>query len=844
MSNSCHSHHHGSAPAKTATGSEPSAEMAIDPVCGMKVRIRPEAIRAEHEGTAHYFCNPKCREKFLADPQRYLKPTAESAPETAIDPVCGMKVRIRPEAIRAEHEGTAHYFCNPKCREKFLADPQRYLKPTAESAPAPSAPAGTIWTCPMHPEILRDKPGPCPLCGMALEPLAPSRDAGPNLELIDMRRRLMLGLVLVAPILVLDMGGHLFGLDFGLSHSAANWLQFALATPIVFWAGWPFFERFWQSLRHRHPNMFTLIALGTGIAWIYSVVATIASQIFPAAFRDDHGAIAVYFEAAGVITCLVLLGQVLELKARETTSGALRALLDLAPKFARRIGPDEQDEEIPVDRVAIGDRLRIRPGEKIPVDGRVIEGHGAVDESLVTGESLPVEKSPGARLIGGTINRASGLVMRAEKIGEGTMLAQIARLVAQAQRSRAPIQNLADRFAAYFVPGVLIAAILTFLGWSIWGPQPAMGSGLVAAVAVLIIACPCALGLATPMSIMVGIGRGARHGLLIRDAEALERLAAADTLVIDKTGTLTEGKPKVVAIAALAPGGENELLRLAASLERASEHPLARAILAEAEARHLSLAAPEGASSPIGKGVMGRVEGRAIVIGQDRFFAERGIAIGAAGEALAQRRSEGATLIFVAIDDKIAGSIAIADPIKATTAEALAALRADGLRIVMLTGDHRATASGIAGKLGIAEFEAEILPEGKSAVVARLKKEGRIVAMAGDGVNDAPALAHADIGIAMGGGADVAIESAGITLLKGDLLGILKARRLSRATLRNIRQNLFFAFAYNTAGIPLAAGLLYPIFGLLLSPIFAAAAMAFSSVSVIANALRLGRLKL
>jgi P-type Cu+ transporter len=757
--------------------------------------------------------------------------------ETAKDPVCGMTVNITPSTLCLDHDGQAHYFCNPKCRDKFAAAPATYLSP-APVEPTPVA-AGTKWTCPMHPEIVRDAPGACPKCGMALEPMTPTADSGPNPELADMTRRFMIGAVLTAPVVALEMGGHLTGLHQWLGLQTANWAQLVLATPVVLWAGWPFFVRGWQSVVNWHLNMFTLIAMGTGIAWAYSVVATLAPDVFPEAFRMAGGAVAVYFEAAAVITVLVLLGQVLELRARETTSGAIKALMDLTPKRARRITAAGADEDVELALVVVGDRLRVRPGEQIPVDGIVEEGRSAVDESMVTGESMPVSKEPGSRLIGGTMNTSGALVMRAEKVGRDTMLARIVQMVADAQRSRAPIQRLADDVSGYFVPAVIAVAILAFAGWAIWGPPPAMSYGLIAAVAVLIIACPCALGLATPMSIMVGVGKGAQAGILIKDAAALERLEKVDTLVVDKTGTLTEGKPKVVAMAAAAGWAEDEVLRLAASLERASEHPLAHAIVAAAQARNLVLTNPSDVQSPVGKGVMGVVEGRRVILGNSAFLREHGVATQALDAVADGYRRDGVTGIFAAVDGALAGALGIADPVKESTRPALAAFAKAGVRVIMLTGDNRVTAEAVARQLGIAEIEAEVLPDQKSAVVARLKKEGRIVAMAGDGVNDAPALAAADVGIAMGSGTDVAIESAGVTLLRGDLMGIVKARRLSQATMRNIRQNLFFAFVYNAAGVPVAAGVLYPAFGLLLSPVLAAAAMALSSVSVIANALRL-----
>jgi Cu+-exporting ATPase len=758
------------------------------------------------------------------------------------DPVCGMDVDPHKTQHRATHAGQSYYFCSAGCRTKFLSDPDKYLGGAKAAEPVPE---GTVYTCPMHPEIRQVGPGSCPICGMALEPLLATADAGPNPELADMTRRFWIGLMLSVPVLFLEMGSHLTGLDHLIPRATSNWLQFALATPVVLWAGWPFFERGWASLRSRNLNMFTLIAMGTGVAWVYSVLATIAPQIFPAAFRGHDGSVAVYFEAAAVITVLVLLGQVLELRAREATGGAIRALLDLAPKTARRINADGSEEEVALDSVSVDDRLRVRPGEKVPVDGEVIEGRSAVDESMVTGESMPVTKEKTDRVIGGTMNRSGALVIAARKVGRDTMLAQIVQLVAEAQRSRAPIQRLADRVSGYFVPAVIAVAFLAFGAWAMWGPEPRLSYGLVAAVAVLIIACPCALGLATPMSIMVGVGRGAGLGVLIKNAESLERLEKVDTLVIDKTGTLTEGKPSVTGIVTVANGlAENDLLRLAASVERASEHPLAEAIVREAEKRGIATASVSDFDSPTGKGALGVVEGRKVLLGNARFIEEHGVSattLAAKAEAL---RADGATAIFVAVDGKEAGVIAIADPVKASTREALAALKAEGLRVVMLTGDNWTTARAVAKQLGIEDVEAEVLPDQKSQIVERYKSEGRIVAMAGDGVNDAPALAAADVGIAMGTGTDVAIESAGVTLLKGDLNGIVKARRLSQATMRNIRQNLFFAFIYNAAGVPIAAGVLYPVFGLLLSPIIAAAAMALSSVSVIGNAIRLRVVKL
>ena len=743
---------------------------------------------------------------------------------------------------RAEHAGHPYCFCSAGCRTKFVADPQRYLLPKVAAQEA--APEGTIYTCPMHPEVRQVGPGACPICGMALEPELVTAEAPPNEELIDFTRRFRIGLALALPVLVLEMGGHFFSLDRLVSKPVSNWLQLLFATPVVLWAGWPFFQRGWDSLRTRNLNMFTLIALGTGVAWTYSLIATVAPGIFPAAFRDAHGTVAVYFEPAAIIVVLVLLGQMLELRARERTGGAIRALLNLAPKTAHRLRADGSDEEVSLDLVAVGDALRVRPGESVPVDGIVEDGRSTVDESMVTGESMPVTKEVGDDLIAGTLNQTGSIVMRAEKVGRDTMLARIVQMVAEAQRSRAPIQRLADRVAAWFVPAVVAVAILSFVVWSLIGPEPRMAFGLLTAVAVLIIACPCALGLATPMSIMVGVGRGAQAGVLIKNAEALERMEKVDTLVVDKTGTLTEGRPSVVGIAPAAEISEDELLRLAAAVERSSQHPLGVAVVAAAEARGLAIPPISDFDAPTGKGVIGSVEGRRVAIGKPAWLKSLGVEVdGLAAQADTWRR-DGATAILVAIDGRPAGTIGIADPIKASTPEALAALKREGLRVIMLTGDNRVTAEAVARRLGIDEVEADVLPEDKSAVVEGLKREGRIVAMAGDGVNDAPALAAADIGIAMGTGTDVAIESAGVTLLKGDLTAIVRARRLSRATMRNIRQNLLLAFAYNTAGVPIAAGLLYPLTGWLLSPAIAAAAMALSSVSVVGNALRLRTVKL
>ncbi|WP_164923848.1 copper-transporting P-type ATPase [Sinorhizobium fredii] len=696
-----------------------------------------------------------------------------------------------------------------------------------------------IYTCPMHPQVRQIGPGNCPICGMALEPEFVTAETGPSPELVDMQRRFWIGLALTIPVLILEMGGHFIDLHMLLSPQTSNWLQLVFATPVVLWAGAPFFERAWRSLVTRHLNMFTLIAMGTGAAWVYSVFATLVPGLFPAALRSADASVPVYFEAAAVITVLVLLGQVLELRAREQTGGAIRALLDLAPKTARRVRGDGTDEDVPLEAVAVGDRLRVRPGEKVPVDGKLVEGRSSVDESMITGEPMPLTKEVGANLIGGTMNKTGGFVMEAGKVGRDTMLSQIVRMVAEAQRSRAPIQRLADDVSGWFVPAVILIALIAFATWMSLGPEPRFAHALVSAVAVLIIACPCALGLATPMSIMVGVGQGARQGVLIKNAEALERFEKVDTLVVDKTGTLTEGRPKVTSIVAVDGLAEDELLRLAATLERSSEHPLATAIVEAASERGVALGAAKDFDSPVGKGVTGTVDGRRLVIGSHRIMTEEGVDLSPLADKAETLRGEGATVIFAAVDGRVGGIFAISDPIKKTTPAAVETLVKDGIRVVMLTGDNKTTANAVARKLGITEVEAEVLPEHKSEIVARLRGEGRIVAMAGDGVNDAPALAAADVGIAMGTGTDVAIESAGVTLLKGDLQGIVRARQLSHATMRNIRQNLFFAFIYNAAGVPVAAGVLYPAFGLLLSPIIAAAAMALSSVSVIGNSLRL-----
>ena len=766
---------------------------------------------------------------------------ASDGAATVKDPVCGMSVDPTATAHRASHDGQDYFFCSAGCRTKFIGDPMRYLNPRVEAEPAVP---GAIYTCPMHPEIRQEGPGSCPICGMALEPETVTAEAPPNHELIDFTRRFWVGLVLTLPVFALEMGGHLANLHMFIPGQMSNWIQFALATPVVLWCGWPFFERGWTSLRTRRLNMFTLIAMGVGVAWLYSVVAVVAPTQFPPAFLKADGSAPVYFEAAAVITVLVLVGQILELRAREQTSGAIRALLDLTPKTARRIRADGVDEDVSLDQIAVGDRLRVRPGEKIPVDGELLEGRVAVDESMVTGESMPVTKDVGDRVVAGALNKTGSFIMRADKVGADTLLAQIVQMVAQAQRSRAPIQRLADTVSGWFVPTVIAIALLAAVVWGLVGPEPRLSYALVAAVSVLIIACPCALGLATPISIMVGVGRGAHAGVLIKNAEALERFEKVDTLVLDKTGTLTEGRPSVTAILPALGFVEADILRLSASLERGSEHPLADAIVRAAKDRDIPLTEAVDFDSPVGRGVRGTIEGRQVALGNTRFLGELSIDVSALEPKAEALRHDGATAIFVAIDGKAAGVIGIADPIKATTPAAILALKAAGLRLVMMTGDNRTTAEAVARRLGIDEVQAEVLPQDKASVVQQLRSQGRIVAMAGDGVNDAPALAAADVGVAMGAGSDVAIESAGVTLLGGDLQGIVRARHLSRAVMGNIRQNLVFAFGYNALGIPVAAGLLYPVFGWLLSPALAALAMALSSVSVIGNALRLRAVRL
>ena len=775
---------------------------------------------------------------------------SEDHAATETDPVCGMKVDPETAPHHYELGGTTYHFCSQRCRDRFAANPDQYLNPPehdpAVKTPAmgalPEAAQGTIWTCPMHPEIRRDGPGSCPICGMALEPLEPTLDEGPNPELIDMSRRLWVSAVLSVPLLILTMGAELFGWHL-LPMRTSMWAQLALATPVVLWGGWPFFERFWASLKTAKLNMFTLIGLGVGTAYAYSLVATLFPQIFPASLRTMGGLVPVYFEAAAIITTLVLLGQVLELRARSVTGAAIKALLGLAPKTARRVR-DGVEEDIPLEHVHVGDLLRVRPGEKVPADGVVVEGRSSVDESMISGEPIPVEKEEGAKLTGATVNGTGSLLMKAERVGGDTMLSQIVRMVAEAQRSRAPIQALADKVSAWFVPGVVLVSILAFIVWNLVGPDPRLAHALVNAIAVLIIACPCALGLATPMSIMVGTGRGATAGVLVKNAEALELMEKIDTLVVDKTGTLTLGKPRLVAVTPANGFDEDEVLRLAAALERGSEHPLAAAIVEGAEERKLELPTSSDFASQTGKGVSGMVEGRQVALGNQAMLTDLGIDPAPLVAKADEHRAEGQGVMFVAIDAKLAGLVVVADPIKESAVEAVAELRRAGIHVVMMTGDNRHTAEAVASKVGIDDVMADVLPDQKQARVEQLRKEGRRVAMAGDGINDAPALAAADVGIAMGTGTDVAMESAAVTLVKGDLGGIVRARRLSQAVMRNIRQNLFFSFIFNGAGVPIAAGVLYPTFGLLLSPIIAGAAMAFSSVAVIGNSLRLRAVKL
>jgi len=810
--------------------------MERDPVCGMSVDPGKAAAKVEHSGKTYYFCAPGCAKRFQQAPEKYLQ-SAHSAPSTLVSLHAASQSSHSAALATDEAEPAQHP------ASVVPAHGHAEHKPISEK----SSPAGkqVRYTCPMHPEIVQIGPGSCPICGMALEPMDVFAEVEADPEYDSMRLRFWISAVLSVPLLVLGMFGESLGLH--IAPNALHWIELALATPVVLWGGWPFFQRFWASLVNRSPNMFTLIGLGTGAAYLDSLIATVSPQMFPLSFRDMHGAVPVYFEAAAVIITLVLLGQVLELRARQRTSGAIRALLNLAPQQAHRIAADGSEKDIPLSEVQPGDRLRVRPGERIPVDGAIREGASAVDESMVTGEPMPVDKSVGDKVIGGTLNASGSFVMEAERVGSETMLSQIVKLVSEAQRSRAPMQRLADQVAAYFVPAVVAAAVLAFLGWMLLGPEPRFAHALVAAVAVLIIACPCALGLATPMSIMVAVGRGAHAGVLVRNAEALETLAKVDTLVVDKTGTLTEGKPRVTRIEVFAGNGftNGSLLSMAASLERLSEHPLARAIVSAAEERKLPLSAATEFRAISGGGVLGFVSGKRVVAGTPSFLREQGIEIPGEQPAPDRRQnSSAATPVYVAVDGRPVGVILLSDRIKSSAPEAIRALRADGIRLVMLTGDRRAVAAIVASELGIEDVEAEVQPQQKAEIVKRLREQGRIVAMAGDGINDAPALAAADVGIAMGTGTDVAIESAGITLLKGDLRGIVRARRLSRATIGNIRQNLAFAFLYNSLGIPIAAGIFYPFFGWLLSPMLASAAMSFSSVSVIANALRLRKVQL
>ena len=808
-------------------------QIVRDPVCGMTVDPATNSRHSEHEGREFHFCSERCSERFKADPSLFLD---------AKDPVCGMTVDRATAAHVANHQGDRFYFCSTGCETKFTADPNKYLG----DRPAPEPmPEGTEYTCPMHPEIVQEGPGDCPICGMALEPMTPSLESGPNPELLDFTRRMWIGTPLALIVLFLEMGNHL-GLPLSkiMGPTVFVWTQMILTTPIMVWIAAPFFVRGWSSVLNRSPNMWTLISLGTGAAYLYSIVAAIVPMHFPAAFHHVDGTVPVYFEAAAVIIILVLLGQVMELRAREKTGDAIKALLNLAPKTARRVNTDGSEAEVPLDEVQRGDHLRIRPGEAVPVDGTVVDGRSSVDESMLTGEPVPVEKDQSDPLTGGTINGTGSLIMIAERVGSETLLSQIVDMVASAQRSRAPIQGLADTVAGYFVPAVVLIAAIAFVVWSIFGPEPSSIYGLVAAVSVLIIACPCALGLATPMSIMVATGKGAMNGVLVKDAEALERFSSVDALIIDKTGTLTEGKPHLADVFALAPNTSNRVLQLAASLERGSEHPLAAAITQGAEGRDLGFINVENFNAVTGMGVTGEIEGQRVALGNLQLMHSLHIDVGDLSTEAETRQSQGQTVMYLSFGDLIAGYVAVEDPIKETTPAAIQALHKLGMKVIMATGDNIRTAMAVASRLDIDDIRADVMPEDKAALVAELKAKGYIVAMAGDGVNDAPALAAADVGIAMGPGADVAVESAGITLVKGDLTGIIKAKALATGTMRNIRQNLFFAFVYNAAGVPIAAGVLYPIFGILLSPILAAAAMSLSSVSVIGNALRLRRIKL
>ena len=840
--------------------------MAIDPICGMTVDPASAAGQFDYKGVTYYFCAVSCLEKFKADPDRALQsassnlitlgkkktipmmmPATSAGEDAQIDPVCGMTVQPEKAAGSHVHGSKTYYFCSPGCLAKFRDAPSHYLTAQEDRIPKQMpVPAGAAveYICPMDPEILETKPGACPICGMALEPRIVSLDEGPHPELRDMTKRFWISLGPALLVMIFAMADMIPGRPLQMvPASTKNWVQWLLATPVVLWAGWPFFERAWRSIVNKAPNMFTLIGLGTGAAYLYSTVATVAPHMLPASFRAHDGSVAVYFEAAAIITVLVLLGQVLELRARSQTTSAMKALLGLAPKTARRVEQDGREIDVQLDHVRAGDRLRVRPGERVPVDGVVIDGMTAVDESMVTGEPLPVEKSVGAAVTGGTINGTGSILMQAQHVGRETLLARIVQMVSDAQRTRAPIQRIADVTAAYFVPLVVAAAVVTAAAWAVWGPEPKLAYALVNAVAVLIIACPCALGLATPMSIMVGTGRGATAGILVRNAEALEVLGKVDTLVFDKTGTLTEGKPQLISIRFMPPWRDEDVLRLAASVERGSEHPLASAIVAAAEHRQLKSSPVREFRSITGYGVSGSVEQYQVAVGTSALLRERlGLAdqsLGVLEEEAVRLRREGQTTVFVAIDGKVAGLLGVADPLKPTTKEAVRLLKAQGVHLVMVTGDHQLTAEAVAKQLGITEVHASVLPDHKGRIVTELKSKGRVVAMAGDGINDAPALALADVGIAMGTGTDVAMESAGITLVKGDLRALVRAKRLSQATMRNIKQNLFFAFVYNVVGVPLAAGVLYPLWGLLLNPMIASAAMTFSSVSVISNALRL-----
>lgn len=828
-----HDHHHHNHSCCGGAKS-PADEVIRDPVCGMIVDPNKSKLTATHGGRAFHFCSAGCQEKFTKEPETYLEAT---------DPVCGMKVDRASAKHFLRHEGEKYYFCSAGCMAKFEKAPQDYLG----DRPAPKAmPAGTQYTCPMHPEIVKDGPGSCPICGMALEPMGiPTGDEGPNPELVDFTKRFWISALCSIPLLLITMGPML-GLPIRswMGEPIAVWLELALATPVVLWAAIPFFERAWSSFVHRSPNMWTLIAIGVGAAYAFSVVATFLPGIFPHSFRMHGGSVPVYFEAAAVIVTLVFLGQILELKARERTGSAIRALLDLAPKTARRVAKDGTETDVPLDEVIVGDRLRVRPGESVPVDGIVVEGRSSIDESMLTGEPLPVEKNIEDNVTGGTLNQNGTLLISAEKVGADTVLSQIVGMVASAQRSRAPIQGMADRVASYFVPAVVIVALVAFAIWALIGPEPSMIYGLVAAVSVLIIACPCALGLATPMSIMTATGRGAQAGVLIKDAEALERFANVDTLIVDKTGTLTEGKPKLTDIVTAGGISDNDLLGLAASLEKGSEHPLAEAIIEGAKVRNLIIHDANDFKAVTGKGISGKIGTKHVALGNLAMMQDIGVDIAALTQQADTLRAAGKSALFVAVDGKAGGVLAVADPIKSTTAEAIQKLHEAGLRIIMATGDNKVTALAVAKELGIDEVRADMLPESKKQLIDELHAKGSKVAMAGDGINDSPALAAADVGIAMGTGADVAMESAGITLVKGDLNGIVRARTLASSTIRNIKQNLFFAFIYNVLGVPVAAGVLYPIFGLLLSPMLAAAAMSLSSVSVIANALRLRTIKL